>query len=207
MMPGDAQEWGVPAQGDSCTPCHGGLTRAKLQHYIEEWQTEIKGGYDTAMTSLTAARSRTASSTPSGKSLIAAADHNLALIKGENSWGVHNLPYARAGVERADYYARSVGARYSLIKATGYSKTAKRAVVFGTLTFGTGAAAGRQQVRIESRPYGSKSWKRIATIPTDSSGRFAHAVLPKKGTTTSYRVRWSPKSDVTVTSSAVKVRR
>lgn len=207
MLPGDAEEWDVPAKGDSCSPCHGGLNRAKLQGYIDTWQAQIKGSHAKATTALNAAKTRTAATTASGKKLVAAAEHNLTLIEKENSWGVHNLPYSRAGVERADYYARSVGARYSLIRATGYSKTAKRAVVFGTLNFGTGAAAGGQRVRIESRLRGSKTWKRIATVTTDSSGRFSHATLPKRGTTTMYRVRWSPKSDVTVTSGTVSVRR
>jgi predicted CXXCH cytochrome family protein len=205
MLPGEAEEWGVEEGGDSCTPCHGGLTRTRLQSYIDSWQGRTKTAHAKATAALTAAKSRPASSTASGKSLIKDAEHNLKLVSGDGSWGVHNLPYALAGVARAELYAQAVGARFVSMGSTAYNSRTRRAAVHATLRLGTGAGAARQSVTIEARESGSRTWRRVATVTTDANGRFAHAVGPKL--TTAYRAKWSPKRGVTMTSATTTVRR
>lgn len=205
LLPGDAEEWEVPEDWDSCSPCHRGSTRAKLQASIDEWQGPIAAGLTSAKSGLAAAKKRTAATSPQGKKLIESAGRNIKLVEGDGSLGVHNFPYAKAGLDKATYFARSVGARYSGFATTRFDTRTRTAWVFGTLVYGDGSRAGSQRVTIQARPKGSTKWSTVKTLTTQSDGDFSMRVRPTK--TTDYRAVWTPVSGATITSTAKRVAR
>lgn len=206
MMPGDAEEWEdqfvEPEDVDSCSPCHHGETLGELQHDIDTWQHDIRGRVNGATTALQSAKRRRAATSAVGRALISAANTNISLIEGDSSWGVHNYPYAKAGLTKATLFANAVGARFSGFRATSYQRGA--ATVHGTLRFDRGSAKG-QVLSIEAKPAGARNWVRVGTVTTGDGGSFAYVVRPAR--TTSYRVSWTPLSRVTIRSGASVVRR
>lgn len=191
MLPGDAAAWNVQKGGDSCTPCHGGTSRAALQGRIDGWQDSVKSNVAAAKLGIASAEKRAAATTARGKAAIAAANTNLSFVEADGSWGVHNFPYALAGTVEARTLARSVGARLGALSVAGSGRSVS---VNGSLRFGDGTAGAGQTIVIEARPAGATRWTRVASPTCDSAGRFSAAVAPSR--TTAYRARWIPASSV-----------
>lgn len=205
LMPGDAEEWDVLEGEDSCSPCHAGSTRAKLQASIDVWQKNTTTRLSTAQSRLKSAKTRAAASTTAGKKLISSAEKNIKYIEMDGSLGVHNYPYVSAGLDKAAYYARAVGSRYSTFSSTRFDTRTRTAWVFGSLRYGDGATASAQRVTIQYRTAGSKTWRKVATVTSQDNGGISLRVKPRK--TTYYRAVWTPTSGATFISASTKVRR
>ncbi len=209
MMPGDRERWAAPAAApldtDSCSPCHHGKTLTQLQADIDAWQSATEKRLASAKSAVASAKKRAASKSGPGKALLAAAEKNVSLVEGDGSKGVHNYPYATAGLERAVVFARGVGARFTAFASSPYSPGARVAFVHGTLRMGDGSAARGELVRIEARQAGATRWSPVATVATGDGGAFAWPVRPSR--TTAYRAVWSPLAGVSVSSAVNTVRR
>lgn len=205
MLPGDAEDWEVVEGGDSCTPCHGGTSRAQLQAKIDSWQSSTQAGIAAANAQIRAATTRGASTSPVGKSLLAKARTNVAYVESDGSTGVHNYPYAKAGLATASRFARLVGARSTPLRSTRFDSRTRTAWVFGTVKFGNGAKASGERVTIQARTIGSRTWKKVATVTSQDNGGISLRVKPRK--TTYYRAVWTPTSGATFISASTKVRR
>lgn len=205
MLPGDAESWKVVEGGDSCTPCHGGTSRSNLQAKIDSWQSSTEGGIAAANSRILAATKRRASSSATGKSLIAKARTNVAYVESDGSAGVHNYPYAKAGLATAERFARLVGARSTALKSTRFDRRSRTAWVFNTVYFGDGARAAGERVTIQARTAGSKKWKKVATVTSQDNGGTSLRVKPRK--TTYYRAIWTPEPGATFVSASTKVKR
>ena len=92
----------------------------QLQADIDTWQNDIKALSDDASAAVAAASSRPAASTPGGALLVSAAKTNIKFVTGDGSNGVHNYPYAKAGLEKAKYLAQSVGAGFTTFATTSF---------------------------------------------------------------------------------------
>lgn len=196
MTPGDAKAWGVQTGGDSCTPCHTSKSRDELQADLDEWEDGIAQAMDAAKGAVADARSRAASTTADGIDLLGSASTNISYVTSDKSNGAHNYPYAKAGLEKAEYFAKSVGGGFSRFGMTGYDKTMQLAVAFGTLRFGDLAPAAGEVVSLQAKPAGTDSWFTVGSTIVGADGDFSYAVTPTG--TTSYRAVWSPKDDVSM---------
>lgn len=194
MKPGDAETWGVPAHGDSCTPCHASKSRAQLQADLDEWTEGIESLTGSAEAQIASAAARPESTTAEGVELLGSARTNVDYVESDGSHGAHNYPYAAAGLRKAAFFARAVGSSFGRFGATGYDKTMQLSMAYGTLLLGDGEPAAGQRVTIEARPAGSSEWAAIGAVTTGDDGDFAYAVSPAG--TTSYRASWSPKPGV-----------
>jgi hypothetical protein len=203
MLPGNAETWGVQAGGDSCTPCHTSKTRGDLQRDIDEWKEGLEDLIHEAEADVTAAKSRTASTTVEGVNLLGSAYTNIHFVEQDASNGAHNYPYAKAGLEKAAYFARAVGGSFTRFGSTGYNGSMKMAMLYGTLDFGDGAPAVGEKVAIWAKPAEGVAWVKIGTATTGDDGDFGYYVGPT-GTTT-YKAIWSVKRDVDVTSATTTV--
>jgi len=203
MLPGNAKTWNVQVLGDSCTPCHTSKSREALQADLDEWEADLEELTVEASAALAAARTRAGASTSAGVDLIGSASTNIAFVAADESKGAHNYPYAKAGLEKAEYFARAVGAGFTRFGATKYDTTMKVAVVYGTFEMGDGGPAAGERAIVQARPNGDASWTDIGGVVVGDDGDFAYWVGPTG--TTSYRVVWTPKSGVAVTSAAATV--
>ncbi len=203
MLPGNAEAWGVQAGGDSCTPCHTSKTRKQLQADLDEWEESLVELSAEANGAIAAAQARTAATSPQGIDLIGSASTNVAFVAADGSNGAHNYPYAKAGLIKAEYFARAVGAKFTRFGATSYSSTMRMAMLYGSLEMGDGAPAAGEKVTVLARPGGSSSWTSIGSATVGDDGDFGFAVGPKG--TTSYKVVWSPKSGVNVYSAGATI--
>jgi len=203
MLPGNAETWKVQEFGDSCTPCHTSKSRETLQENLDEWETDLEELTVEASSALAAARTRAGSATAAGVNLIGSASTNIAFVVADESKGAHNYPYAKAGLEKAEYFAAAVGAGFTRFGATKYDSTVKMAMLYGTLELGDGAPAAGEHVTVQARPNGASSWTGIGSVVVGDDGDFAFAVGPVG--TTSYRVVWAPKSDIDVFSGTATV--
>lgn len=199
MLPGNADAWGVPAGGDSCTPCHKTRSRQELQAALDGWKADLAVSLREAAVALALAESRPASATPGGKLLIDSAATDIAFVQADGSGGVHNYPYAKAGLKKAAYFARAAGASFGKLTATGLDALTGNAAVYGTLKMGDGSAAGGQRVTIQALLGGTSAWATVATVTTGDTGAFSCIVAPKG--TTRYRARWTAKDDATAITS------
>ena len=190
MLPGNAEAWRVQEFGDSCTPCHRSRSRDQLQTSIDEWQSDIHTRIASANAAITAAKSRAASQTPTGELLIGAAQTNTWFVENDGSDGVHNYPYAKAGLDEAALLADAVGARFAEFGATAADAQSGLSMAYGRLVLGDGGPAIGQAVAIEAMPAGTTSWRSLGTAVTTATGGFAYGMTPTG--TTSYRVVWRP---------------
>lgn len=209
MMPGDAEKWAdqfvEEKDADSCSPCHHGETLEELQHDIDTWQEATKARIELAKSNIATAKKRRAASTRAGRSLIASAEQNLKLVEGDGSFGVHNYPYAMAGLAKASVYAKGVGAYFTSFGSTGYAGRSRTSLVFGTLKFGDGSGAKGEVIAIEAAPAGTSRWTVVGSTTAGEGGSFAYAVKPVRST--SYRARWAPRPLAIVRSNVTTVRR
>ncbi|MDZ4170261.1 MAG: ammonia-forming cytochrome c nitrite reductase subunit c552 [Coriobacteriia bacterium] len=209
MMPGDAAKWedqfDEPGDVDSCSPCHHGQTLEELQEEIDTWQEATEARVARAESAIAAAKKRRAASTTAGKTLLSAANKNVSLVKGDGSNGVHNYPYATAGLAKASVYAKGVGARFTAFGSTGYAGGGRTSLVFGTLKFGDGSGAKGETIAIEAAPAGTSRWAVVGSTTAGDGGSFAYAVKPVRST--SYRARWAPRPLAIVRSNVTTVRR
>jgi hypothetical protein len=189
MLPGDAEAWGVRVGGDSCTPCHAAMTRASLQQDVDGWQSDTTARIAAAYAAIAAAQSRSASATAAGKLLIGSAQTNVWFVEGDASLGVHNPPYIAAGLTKASFYSRAVGASFPRMGVTAFDPYHGLSVAFGRLVLGDGSVPAGEPVVIEALPGGTSAWVVAATAVTDANGDFAAAVYPTG--TTEYRARWA----------------
>ena len=190
MLPGNAKAWGVQEYGDSCTPCHRSRSRDQLQTSIDEWQSDIRTRIASANAAITAAKSRAASETPTGELLIGAAQTNAWFVENDGSNGVHNYPYAKAGLDEAVLLADAVGARFAEIGVTAADAPSGLSMAYGRLVLGDGSPAIGQALAIEAMAAGTTTWRSVGTAVSTATGGFAYAVTPAG--TTSYRVVWRP---------------
>jgi len=203
MTPGNAIAWNVQANGDSCTPCHTSKTREQLQADLDEWEASLDELTEEASVAIAAAKSRPASVTAEGVDLLGSAKTNVGLVAADASKGAHNYPYAKAGLEKATFFARSVGAGFTRFGATGYSTSMRMAMLYGTLEMGDGAPAAGEKIAIYAKPNGATSWTRLGTASAGDDGDFGYYVGPDG--TTSYKAVWTVKDNVEVTSAEAKV--
>ncbi len=182
MLPGDAEEWGVIENGDSCTPCHPTRTRAQLQVSIDEWQDETRDLIAEATSTMNAARLRQGwtgtetafiATTSVDPQVIAykKAFHNRDFVQNDASVGAHNPPYAKAGLEYAIRVARSIGGAITLNAPPAASYGADVALN-GTAWLGDGAGAEAERIELQARPVGETEFVTVALADTNALGVF-----------------------------------
>lgn len=203
MLPGNATTWGVQDKGDSCTPCHTSSSREELQRDIDEWAGSLKHAEEVALADVAAAKARAGATTDAGKLLIASAETNIHFVEADESKGAHNYPYAKAGLQKASFFAEAVGTSFTRFGATPYYPAMKLAMLYGTLNYGNGSPAAGQRVTILARANGSNTWTTVGKATVGDDGDFGFAVGPT-GTTT-YMVAWSPRTGVEFYSATSKV--
>ena len=123
---------------------------------------------------------------------------NITFVENDSSFGVHNYPYARAGLQKAIFFAKSVGARLSL---TPRRMSLKVIGISGRLTYGDGTSASGQTIHIY-RALPGRGFVRIATVVTSSSGTYSGAIAPVAGAR--YQVRWIARSTAILSSVIVR---
>jgi len=182
MLPGDAEEWGVIKNGDSCTPCHASLSREALQEEIDTWQDETRELIAEATSTMTAARVRASwvgtetafiTTTSTDPQVIAykKAFHNRDFVQNDASLGAHNPPYAKAGLEYAIRVARSIGGVVSL-NAPPAATYGTEVALSGTATLGDGGEATDQRIELQARPLGEAEFVTFGLADTNGVGAF-----------------------------------
>jgi predicted CXXCH cytochrome family protein len=199
MLPGNAEEWGVPANGDSCTPCHSIWSRSNLQNDIDGWQADIVARLLVADAELAAADLRPAAKTGMGKDLRDRAFTNITFVENDSSFGVHNYPYAVEGLDVAVLFAKAVGATVSFDapSAPAADGTAK---VTGHVAFGDGTDVAEHEVAIQKLAMGSPDWVTVAHAETNEKGGFSQVIKPAG--TAEYRAVWAPREGSDIASEA-----
>jgi len=182
MLPGDAEEWGVIENGDSCTPCHPSLSREELQEEIDTWQDSTRDLIAEATSTMEAARVRSGwtgtetsfiATTSTDPEVIAykKAFHNRDFVQNDASLGAHNPRYARNGLRYAVRLARSIGGSASL-SAPPAAAYGTEVALAGTVLLGDGAVAPAERVEIQARPVGETDFVTVALADTNTSGVF-----------------------------------
>ncbi|HZK48601.1 MAG TPA: S-layer homology domain-containing protein, partial [Thermoleophilia bacterium] len=197
MLPGNAEAWGVPELGDSCTPCHESTTRSTLQGNIDGWQAEVDA-LIANIDAVIAAAPLAGSSIPEfNGAVIDAAVANAEYVTADASGGVHNIRYARAGLTKALYYARAAG---STIDLTGPATADAGSLISltGTLEFGDGGVGAAQTIKIMKKAAGSDTAVKVATVVTNGSGVFTAQIHP--GSSGEYTAVWTPLEGADLTS-------
>ncbi|HEX9093531.1 MAG TPA: hypothetical protein VF902_06060, partial [Coriobacteriia bacterium] len=131
MLPGDAETWGVPAGGDSCTPCHATSSRSELQADIDGWQADITAKLAVANAAIAVAKTRPAYGYAPIQLAVSAAQANVWFVEGDASKGVHNYPYAKAGLETAILLTKAVGCWFEGFRTTAYDPVHGASMAFG----------------------------------------------------------------------------
>jgi hypothetical protein len=192
MLPGNADAWGVPAGGDSCTPCHAGETRTELQTNIDTWKSNASAASTIAANALSAAAARQGEyanathATAAGLDLYGRANVDLQFYQKDGSGGVHNPPYIMAGLNKAAQLAKSID---GAITASAPSHTAYGQLfgIQGTITNGDASPAAGITVTL---------WKgstKLGTATTDEGGNYAFAQSEVGATT--FTVLWKRSSN------------
>ena len=182
MLPGDAEEWGVIENGDSCTPCHPSLSREELQKEIDTWQVSTRDLIAEATSTMNAARARSGwtgtetsfiATTSTDPEVIAykKAFHNRDFVQNDASLGAHNPTYAHRGLEYAVRLARSIGGSTSL-SAPPAATYGTEVALAGSVVLGDGAVAAAERVEIQARPVGEIDFVTVALADTNTSGVF-----------------------------------
>lgn len=193
MTPQMAIDWNVRAGGDSCTGCHPSKSLTTLAADMAEWKTDLTDKAAEATASIAAARTRESAGTDAATRLLAAAQTNVDFVLADESNGAHNYPYAAAGLDKADYFARAAGASFTRFGATEYYAPMAISTLYGTLVMGDGTAAAGEKVVIEALPAGATTWTKLGTVTVGDDGDIAYTVSPTG--TTSYRARFIPLDD------------
>lgn len=183
MLPGDAEDWGVPEGGDSCTSCHDRLSRAVLQARIDGWQSSTRALTAEATATMDAARTRKGwplnevafVATTSADPEVAAykmAYFDRTFVQADITEGAHNPPYAASGLEYAIGVARSIGGTVSLnaAAATPYDTDV---AVFGVVTLGDVSFEPGEAVELQARPVSAGGFITFATVRTNGLGAFS----------------------------------
>lgn len=204
MLPGNADDpdfiKGVPVQEDSCTKCHGS-SRGYLQTNIDTWQDTIAGVTREATAALAAANARKTAGV--NTDLYNRASTNVSFVQADKSQGVHNFPYAKAGLQKAVYFAKAVGSTIDLAADDAAVTIGGRTYLAGTLTFGDLSPAEGESVLIEKKSPADVDFVALRTVKVDADGEFLLPIRPtvKAG----YRASWSPRAGSTFTSGVVSV--
>jgi hypothetical protein len=195
MLPGDAETWMTAAGGsyggeDSCSNCHGGLTRDGLQGYVDDWQAEATAQADKAAAAITSAQKRKEYSLTNAKKpgyvLVGKATWNYKVFENDASSGVHNPEYIVAGLVKAQAMAKSVGGSFTSIAASPFIKSARSGRVSGRLANGDRSSAVGAKVVLYKN---GKATKQVQM--TDAGGAFSFSVTAKA----KYSVVWQRASD------------
>ncbi len=156
-----------------------------------------------ATAAIAAAQTRAAAGTAAGINLIGSANTNVGFVAADASNGAHNYPYAKAGLEKAEYFARAVGAGFTRFGTTGYNGSMRMAMLYGTLEFGDGDPPPARRSRSGPSRAAPPDWAKIGTATVGDDGDFGYYVGPEG--TTSYKAVWNVKQDVDVTSATATV--
>jgi predicted CXXCH cytochrome family protein len=191
MLPGDAAAWNVPVLGDSCTPCHRSRTRAQLQAKIDDWKSTVDDEAAKASAAIDAAKTRPASATAVGISLINRASTNLAFANDPGA-AIHNFPYMVAGMKKTAAMAKAVGGSIAIEGLPASVVRGGRAHISGAAHFGDGTAAAGETMVFERRTSADPTWRAFATVTCDADGEFA--VAPVQTAPTEYRAYWKASS-------------
>jgi predicted CXXCH cytochrome family protein len=191
MLPGNAEAWGVPEFGDSCTPCHKTMSRTTLQGDIDGWQAEVKAGIADVKTVLAAAAALPGTPSEFDTAMTGHASSNNSFVEADGSFGVHNIAYARAGLAKALYFAKAVGsALTATIPAT--ATAGSEITISGKLTLGDGTSKAGETITIEKKRAGFLEILSVATATTSAKGEFSVKIKP--GSTGEYTAVWEPSS-------------
>ena len=201
MMPGKAELWNTAAGKsylgeDSCSGCHAGENRTQLQANIDAWQSQTTTLITEALAQNTAAKARAAAA---GTDLDERATTLVSFVKGDSSNGVHNPPYVKAGLEKAIYFSKAVGATFSNVIASKSIAVGHVGSFGGKLLDGNGAALAAESVMIQQAPVGTSSWTTYGTVTTNDLGEFAAMVAPSSSM--QFRAVWTPRAGSTQTMS------
>jgi hypothetical protein len=198
MEPGTAVAEGVPAGGDSCTPCHTSLSRATLQAELDGWADEFSVENSAAAAALAAVRTRkswstsiqTTTSTDAEIAAYKVAWWNQGFANGEGSGGVHNPPYLGAGLNLATFYANAIGGSVSGAPTALIVRSGDKVGFFGTATNGAATVpVGMGEIVVQSADTTGGTWSNVATTTTDASGNY----MATSGTLTAakyFRAKW-----------------
>ena|GEM_PF-1058100 len=205
MMPGKAEQWNTAAGAaykgeDSCSGCHAGETRTQLQANIDAWQSQTRTLLTEASAQLTAAKARTAAA--AATDLDERATTLIAFVNGDGSTGVHNPPYAKAGLEKAIYFAKAIGATFPTAYASDSLAAGRVGFFGGTLLDGNGAPAMHEMVQIQKSVVGTSVWTTEGMVMSNSLGQFSAMIAPTSSTI--YRAVWTPRAGSTEVISASK---
>ena len=205
MMPGKAEEWNTAAGAaykgeDSCSGCHASLTRTQLQASIDAWQLQTRTLLTEASAQLTAAKARTAAA--AATDLDERVTTLISFANGDGSTGVHNPPYVKAGLEKAIYFAKAVGATFPTVHASDSLAAGRVGFFGGTLLDGTGAPVMHEMVQIQKSVVGTSVWTNEGLVPSNALGHFSAMIAPSSSTI--YRAVWTPRVGSTEVISASK---
>ncbi len=193
MLPGNADTWGVPVGGDSCTPCHAGETRAQLQANIDLWTSQASAANTLALSAMAAAAARHGEYTSATVNTLAGADLwgranvNEQFYTADGSGSVHNPPYILAGLVKAAQLAKSIDGTFAAISAPGSVAADTVFGISGTLVNGDGTRAATATVSLWT---GSTQ---VASTTTDANGNFAFMLAEASSTT--YTMKWQRSSN------------
>lgn len=191
MLPGNAEAWGVPEFGDSCTPCHKTMSRSTLQGNIDGWQAEVKAGIADVKTVLAAAAARPGTTSAFDTAMAGHASSNNSFVEADGSFGVHNIAYARAGLAKALYFAKAVGSTLTATIPTA-ADAGSEVTISGKLTLADGSKKAGETITIQKKPAGFLEMVPVATATTDAKGEFSVKIKP--GSTGDYAAVWEPSS-------------
>ena len=184
-------QYGAVAWQDSCSPCHPGMSQAKLKSYIEDQQTvgaQLIAETSAAIVAADARVNYTGSTVPSAnKALLDRAFNNYTFAQAENSGGFHNPGYTQAGLRKAVKMANSVGGRIAHIQASSSLAAGGMGYVAGTVENGLGAMAAGESITLlrNGVAYGSAT--------TDENGNFSFMIVGD--VTRTYTAVWARCSD------------
>lgn len=205
MMPGKAEEWNTAAGAaykgeDSCSGCHAGETRTELQANIDGWQSATRALVAEATAQKDAAKTRTAAA--AATDLDDRAVTLISFVNGDGSTGVHNPPYTKAGLEKAIYFAKAVGASYMDMAASASVPSGQVGFFGGKLLDGNGSPLVHEMVTIQRAPVGTSSWTTEGTVVTNALGQFSAMIAPASSSV--FRAVWTPREGSLQTISVTK---
>lgn len=182
MLPGKAELWGVRQGGDSCTPCHPSTSREDLQVSIDGWQDETEALLDDVTSGMaeslvrmgwTGTESAFNATTSVDPDVVAykKAYHNRMYVNGDASLGVHNPPYAKAGLDYALYLIRTIGGSVTL-SGPAVGQYGMDITVVGTALMGDGTPAAGERIEIQARKFSEADFTTVALTDTNGLGAY-----------------------------------
>jgi predicted CXXCH cytochrome family protein len=186
MLPGDADTWSVPAGGDSCTPCHPSSPRLTLQDAIDAWQADVALETTNAINAATAAGARgyaagvfttssvsalvTSNSTTGAVQALKAAFFDYRYVVNDGSTGVHNVPYARAGLAKSQWFSNAIEATFTAASVPGSTaRSGDKVSIYGGLP----ALGAGNTIVVEKSTDGGGLWSSVGTGTTDADGGYS----------------------------------